>query len=110
MSQNGGKTHMMHIPPKHSWLELHRQYGHTSIHGLKQILTNGAVKGLRIDPNSNSNFQCQACVAVKMSRTPYPKYCTVMTIGAVTHNRSLGMEAIIMRYALQRAPDGCLIK
>ena len=40
----------------------------------------------------------------------HSNYCTVMTIGAVMRNRSLGMEAIITRYALQRAPNGCLIK
>ena len=41
-----------------------------------------------MDLSSNSNFQCQACMAAKMSRTPFPKYgaTRVTNVGDITHS------------------------
>ena len=74
--------------PGISWLELHCCYGHASIHGLRQMITGKVVEGLKVDPSSNLNFQCKACIAAKMSITPFPKYgaTRAIKVGDITHS------------------------
>ena len=78
------------------WLELHHCYGHALIHSLQQMITNKMVDGLKVDTNSNSSFQCQACVVAKISRTPFPKYGVMQAIdvGDITHSDLWGPARI----------------
>ena len=52
------------------------------------MVNSKVVKGLKVDLSSDSNFQCQACMAAKMSRTPFPKYgaTQVTNVGDITHS------------------------
>ena len=54
------------------------------------------VDGLKVDINSNSSFQCQACVVAKISRTPFPKYGAMQAIdiGDITHSDLWGPTRI----------------
>ena len=52
------------------------------------MITGKVVEGLEIDLDSNSDFQCKACIAAKMSRTPFPKYGATRAtkVGDITHS------------------------
>src|ERR1700677_1402278 len=60
------------------------------------MVTNKMVDGLKIDANSDSSFQCQACVAAKISRTPFPKYgaTRAIDVGDITHSDLWGPTRI----------------
>ena len=56
------------------------------------MITRKVIKGLKVDPSSNSNLQCETCIAAKMSRTPFPKYgaTRAIKVGDITHSNLWG--------------------
>jgi hypothetical protein len=57
-----------------SWASWHRQCGHIS-NSLLGLVKNQSV-GLTIDPDSNSEEECESCIQAKMHWQPFP--CTAL--------------------------------
>jgi hypothetical protein len=60
-------------PPKPSWDQWHRRYGHLGMTGLETLMKKGLVKGLEIDPTSVPSRTCEACIQAKQTVLPFPK-------------------------------------
>ena len=60
-------------PPKITWGQLHRRYGHISITSLERLSKNGMVSGLLIDQSSKPSITCEACIQAKQAHKPFPK-------------------------------------
>ena len=60
-------------PPKITWDQLHRRYGHISITSLERLSKNGMVSGLLIDQSSKPSITCEACIQAKQAHKPFPK-------------------------------------
>ena len=55
-----------------SVMELHHRLGHISIASTHKLVENGAVKGIKLDPNAPET-DCEACIFARATRIPVPK-------------------------------------
>jgi GAG-pre-integrase domain len=60
-------------PAPISWGEAHRRFGHLSISGLKTLFNFDMVMGIKVDPNSNQDLACEACIQAKLHHQSFPK-------------------------------------
>jgi hypothetical protein len=56
---------------QNNWASWHCQYGHIS-NSLLEILVKNQSIGLTIDPDSNSEEECESCIQAKMHRQLFP--------------------------------------
>jgi len=56
--------------PSRTWKTWHQRFGHIGYSGIKKLLNNQLVNGLKIDTNSPKP-DCVACTEAKLSETPY---------------------------------------
>ena len=55
-----------------SLMELHSRLGHISVASTRKLVENGAVKGIKLDPNAPET-DCEACIFARATRIPVPK-------------------------------------
>jgi gag-polypeptide of LTR copia-type/Pol polyprotein, beta-barrel domain/GAG-pre-integrase domain len=55
-----------------SAMELHRRLGHISVASARKLVENGAIKGIKLDPNA-PDTDCDACILARATRLPVPK-------------------------------------
>jgi len=55
-----------------SVMELHCRLGHISIASTRKLVENGAVKGIKLDPDAPET-DCEACIFARATRIPVPK-------------------------------------
>jgi GAG-pre-integrase domain/Integrase core domain len=60
-------------PAPISWGEAHRRFGHLSISGLKTLFNSDMVTGIKVDPDSNQDLACEACIQAKLHHQSFPK-------------------------------------
>jgi len=71
--------------PSQTWETWHQQFGHVGYSGIKKLLDNQLVNGLKIDTNSLKP-DCIACMEAKLSKTPYsPASGCLKKPGELTH-------------------------
>jgi GAG-pre-integrase domain len=56
-----------------SWGEAHWRFGHLSISGLKTLFNSNMVMGIKVDPDSNQDLACEACIQAKLHHQSFPK-------------------------------------
>jgi hypothetical protein len=57
---------------RNSWVSWHRRCGHISNSSLELLVKNQSI-GLTIDPDSNSQEECESCIQAKMHRQLFPQ-------------------------------------
>ena len=57
-----------------SVMELHRHLGHISIASTRKLMENGAIKGIKLDPDAPKT-DCKACIFMCATCIPVPKPC-----------------------------------
>lgn len=80
--------------------DLHRRMGHIAPAAAKKLVDEGRISGLRIDPLSPTDFECDSCTAAKMQRKPVPKKRgtpLAENLGDVMHSDLCGKLAVESR-------------
>ena len=79
-----------------SWEELHKRYGHVGYSGLRRLINEKMVTGVKIDDDSPFPDFCRVCTAVKLARRPFPQEAKNRSDvpGEITYADTWGPEAV----------------
>ena len=82
-----------------SAMELHRRLGHISVASARKLVENGAIKGIKLDPNA-PDTDCDTCIFTRAKRLPVPKPRTsipAQNFGDVIHTDVWGPAPVATR-------------